>query len=69
VDAPPRRAEVPRRLDLILVQALDRIVEREDHHQEVGIGQADIEAGVAAQEIDRRIDQAETHHGLIDQPF
>ncbi len=59
MDMPPRRAQIARRLDLILVEALDGVVERKNHHQEIGIGKPDVEPDVGAEEIERRIDDAE----------
>src|SRR5215510_677056 len=49
--------EVARRLDLVVVEALDRAVEREHHHEQVGVAQARIHADVEAEEIDRLADQ------------
>ena len=58
MDAPPRRAEIARGLDLIAVERLDGVVEREHHDQHVGVGEARIERDVRAEEIDRLMDEA-----------
>src|SRR3546814_13053326 len=57
MDMPPRRAEIAGGLDLVAVGALDRVVQREHHHQQVGIGQPGIEPDIEAEEVDRRVDQ------------
>ena len=44
--------EIPGRLDLVVVEALDGVVEREHHDQQVGIGEAGIEGDVEADAAD-----------------
>ena len=56
VDVPPRRTEVARSLDLVAVQAFDRVVEREDHDQEVRVTQGHVERGVGPEKVHRRVD-------------
>ena len=52
MDVPPGRAEIARRLDLVAVERLQRIVEREHHDEDVGVGEPRIERDVGAEKID-----------------
>ena len=58
VDVQPGCSHVARRLDLILVETLDGVVEREDHQQDVGVAETGIERDVVRYEV----------VGLIDDP-
>mgnify|MGYP003694085381 CR=1 FL=1 len=51
--APPGRAQILGRLDLIGIERLDRIVEREQHEQDIGVDEADHDAAEAREPADR----------------
>ena len=65
MNAPPWRAHVARRLDLIAVEALDGVVDREHHQKHIGIGKAGTERHALADEVDGRFDNAETDQNAI----
>jgi hypothetical protein len=57
VHLPALGAEVARRGDLVVLQAVHRGVEREHHNEDVGVDHADEHAGAAGHEGDGRLDQ------------
>ena len=62
------RSQAPqrsRRLQLVLVQAFDGVVDREDHQQDVGVAETGIERDIYTDEVDWLVPQSESHTDRI----
>src|SRR4029077_3675337 len=69
MDAPPGRAQILGGFDLIGVEGLNRVVQRKEHEQDIGIDEADDDAAESREPADRRLDDAEPDEAEVQGPL